>query len=144
MPRARPEWIGASPDTKIPPRVRLRIFERENGVCHLCKQRIQAGERWEANHDPAIIAGGQNRESMIFPAHVKCHKGHTKQATAEKAKVAAIRQRHLGIVNPPKMQSRGFDRISAKTANRKARASSKLPLPGPSAIARRVRVQNGE
>ena len=129
MSRTLPEWVGKTPDSKMPARIRLRIFERENGRCHLCQQQIQAGERWEANHDPALINGGENRESKIFPAHVKCHKEHTREATAEKAKVAAVRKKHLRIVDPPKMQSRGFNTKSKKSARREARASMKPSLP---------------
>jgi hypothetical protein len=107
----------------------LRIWERENGVCHLCELPIQAGEKWEANHDPALINGGENRESKIFPAHIKCHAGHTREAKAEKSKVAAVRKKHLRIIDPPKMQSRGFTTRSSKSARREQRASSKPSLP---------------
>jgi len=111
MARSVSEWIGKTPDTKIPPRVRLRIFEREKGICHLCKQPIQVGQKWEANHDPALINGGENRESMIFPAHDKCHKAHTAQAVAEKAKVAALRAKHIGAARPKgTIKSRGFEK----------------------------------
>lgn len=128
MTRAVAEWIGKTADTKIPPRVRLRIFERENGVCHLCQQPIQAGQKWEANHDPALINSGENRESKIFPAHVACHQVHTREAKAEKAKVAAIRQRHLGITRPTgKLRSPPFQK-SEKAAKREKAASTKQPL----------------
>jgi hypothetical protein len=143
MPRALPIWIGRDDNHRAPGKIRQRIFDREHGRCHLCEQPIQPGQKWDLDHVVALINGGENAEPNLKPAHRKCHKDKTARDVAEKAKVAAIRQRHLGIVTPPKMQSRGFDRISAKTANRKARASSKLPLPGLSAIARRVR-QIGE
>ena len=90
----------------------------------------------------AIINGGENAERNLKPAHRKCHKDKTARDVAEKAKVAAIRQRHLGIVNAPKLRGSPFPKTT-KSARREARASSKLPVSGPSAIARRVR-QIGE
>ena len=44
MPRALPEWIGKTDDSQAPPRVRVRCFERDKGVCHICKQKIKAGD----------------------------------------------------------------------------------------------------
>lgn len=100
MTRATPEWIGRTPDTKCPPRVRVRIFTRECGKCHACGQPIQTGEKWEADHRPALINGGENRESMMFPVHVKCHQYRTKADVAEKAKVAAVKAKHIGAKRP--------------------------------------------
>lgn len=128
MTRALPEWIGRTPDTKIPPRVRLRIWERENGVCHICKRQIQAGEKWQADHVKALVNGGEHREANLSPAHVKCHTGKTAQDVAEKAKVAAVRKKHLRIVDAPKMQGKPFPKTK-KSARREKRASSKPSLP---------------
>lgn len=76
---------------------RLRLFERDHGVCHLCEQRIQAGQKWEAEHRIPLALGGADDESNMAPAHVKCH---TKKTKADKGQIAkATRQRfgHLGI-----------------------------------------------
>jgi len=142
MPRALPIWIGRDDNHRAPGKVRQRVFDREHGRCHLCEQPIQPGEKWDLDHVVALINGGENAEPNLKPAHRKCHKDKTARDVAEKAKVAAIRQRHLGIVNPPKMHGASFPK-TIKSARREARASSKLPAPGPSAIARRVR-QIGE
>ena len=108
--RAVKEWIGATPDAKVPPRVRLRIFEREGGICHISKRKIMPGERWDLDHVPALINGGQNRESMLFPALKDKHKAKTKEDVAEKAAVAAKAKAHLSIKreSPRPLQSRGF------------------------------------
>jgi 5-methylcytosine-specific restriction enzyme A len=37
--RSIPEWIGKTPDSKIPPRVKLRIWERYEGRCHITKRK---------------------------------------------------------------------------------------------------------
>lgn len=41
--RSVPEWIGASPDTPVPPRVRARVFEAYGGICYRSGRKIMAG-----------------------------------------------------------------------------------------------------
>ncbi|MGQ3080643.1 MULTISPECIES: HNH endonuclease [Rhizobium/Agrobacterium group] len=99
MARIVDEWIGATDDQRAPPRVRERIFTRDS-TCHLCKCEIQTGQKWDLDHVTALINGGENRESNLKPAHRKCHVEKTALDVAEKAKVAAIRKKHLGITRP--------------------------------------------
>ncbi len=99
MTRSLDEWIGATDDQRAPPRVRERIFTRDN-TCHLCKCEIQTGQKWDLDHVVALINGGENREKNLRPAHRKCHVEKTALDLAEKAKVAAIRKKHLGITRP--------------------------------------------
>lgn len=101
--RTLDEWIGASPDAKIPPRVRLRVFERDNGKCHLTGRRIRAGEAWECDHIVALCNGGEHRETNLAPALSEPHKIKTKSDVREKAKIARLRKRHLGIKKPRTM-----------------------------------------
>lgn len=121
MPRPVAEWIGKTPQAKCPPRVRLRIFDREHGICHICKLPIKAGkEKWEGDHVPALINGGENRESKIFPAHVHCHKGKTAQDVAEKAKTDAMRMKDIGI---KREKAKISNRNDLRTKERKERVS---------------------
>lgn len=108
--RSVPEWIGATPDTPIPPRVRLRVFEAYGGVCYLSKRKIRAGDKWEAEHVIALANGGENRERNLAPALVEPHKAKTANDVAIKAKTDRIRKKHLGIAPAPtrKLQGRGF------------------------------------
>jgi len=99
MARTVDEWIGATDDQRAPPRVRERIFTRDS-TCHLCKCEIQVGQKWDLDHVKALINGGENRETNLRPAHRKCHVGKTALDLAEKAKVAAIRKKHIGITRP--------------------------------------------
>lgn len=109
MARAVTEWIGATPDTQAPPRVRLRIFEREKGICSLSGRKIAPGEKWQADHKIALINGGENRESNLFPALVDKHAEKTKRDVAEKSHIAGLAKHHLGIESPKvKIQSAGF------------------------------------
>jgi 5-methylcytosine-specific restriction endonuclease McrA len=117
--RTLSEWIGATPDTPIPPRVRLRVFEAHGGVCHISGRKIRAGEKWEADHVIALINGGENRESNLAPALSDKHKAKTAADVRQKADVARKRQKHLGIKTDSgrKLQSRGFDKTRRKKLN---------------------------
>jgi 5-methylcytosine-specific restriction protein A len=95
--RSLPEWIGATPDSKVPDRVRLRIFEREGGRCHLSGRRIVPGDLWDLDHKQALINGGEHRESNLFPALRDKHREKTAQDVAEKAASARVRSKHIGI-----------------------------------------------
>jgi len=98
--RKVPEWIGKTPDTPAPPRVRLRVFERHNGICYLSGRKIGAGDKWQLEHPLAIINGGENRESNLAPALVEPHKEKTAEDVKQKAKNDRVRKRHLGIKKP--------------------------------------------
>lgn len=114
MTRALPEWIGASDDAKVPPRVRVRIFERCGGVCHLSGRKIMAGEVWELDHVIALINGGEHRESNLAPALKAAHRAKTAEDVALKSKVARIKAKHLGVYpKGPKIPSRPFQKRRA-------------------------------
>jgi 5-methylcytosine-specific restriction endonuclease McrA len=87
MAREIEEWIGRSDDAKVPPRVRLRIFERERGICHLSGRKIKTGELWDLDHKIALCNGGEHRESNLFPALKDKHREKTKADVAEKSRI---------------------------------------------------------
>lgn len=97
MTRATDEWIGKTDDEAVPPRVRLRIFDKYNGTCYLSKRKIFLSDKWDLDHVIALANGGEHRESNLAPALVAAHKVKTKADVAEKAKVARVRKKHLGI-----------------------------------------------
>lgn len=137
MPRAVSEWIGKTPDAKVPPRVRLRIWNRENGVCHLSARKILTGDKWDLDHKIALVNGGEHRESNLFPALRDKHREKTKKDVAEKAKVAAMQAKHIGVASEkPKIANRGFPKIEKPRAIEK-RALAEI---GPSAMQRRFGV----
>lgn len=105
--RAVPEWIGKTPDSAIPPRVRLRVFERHGGVCHLSGRKIRAGDLWECDHVRALINGGEHRESNLAPALKDAHREKTNEDVALKSKIARVRLKHLGQWPKSKAQIRG-------------------------------------
>lgn len=106
MTREVPEWIGKTDDTPIPPRVKLRVFERHGGVCHISGRKIAAGEAWDCDHVLALINGGENREANLAPALKQPHREKTNADVALKSKTARIREKHLGIWPKPQGNSR--------------------------------------
>ena len=98
--RSVAEWIGKTPDAKIPDRVRLRIFLRVGGRCHITGRIIAPGEPWEAEHIIPLSMGGEHRESNLAPALVDPHRGKTGQEAADRAAARATRQKHIGIPRP--------------------------------------------
>jgi 5-methylcytosine-specific restriction endonuclease McrA len=102
------EWCGKTDDSKPAPYVRLRVFNKYDGICYLSKRKIVPGDKWDLEHVVALCNGGENRESNMAPALVAPHKIKTKQDRATKAKNDHVRMKHIGIREPSRLQSRGF------------------------------------
>jgi 5-methylcytosine-specific restriction protein A len=124
MSRAVDEWIATHDDQRVPPRVRLRVFERENGICHISGRKIATGEAWELEHKVSLILGGEHRETNLFPALAAPHREKTSAEMQVKSKIAKVRKKHLGITKPAgNIKSPGF----VKPA--KPERVGKTPLP---------------
>lgn len=97
--RGTAEWIGKTPETATPQRVKARIVDRQGGVCGCgCGVKLaMCGEPIEFDHTQALINGGENRESNIRALRPQCHKPKTRADVAEKSKVAKKRAAFLGI-----------------------------------------------
>lgn len=96
MSRSVQEWIGTTDDQPVPPRVRVRVFERHGGICAECGVRIRSGP-WVCDHFTALINGGANRESNLQPIHGRCDAVKTPRDVAIKSKNYRVRLRHLGL-----------------------------------------------
>lgn len=121
MARDVPEWQGKTPSSMPPSRVRLRIFDRAGGICHICKLPIKLGETWHADHVKALIEGGENRETNLAPAHAHCNLAKANGEKARKAKVARTRKKHIRVIEAKQsIQSAPFARSekAARKANR--------------------------
>lgn len=123
MARTVSEWIGKTDDHRAPGSVRDRIITRDNR-CHLCGLPVE-GKKWDLDHVKALINGGENRESNLRPSHIKCHKEKTALDVAEKAKVAAIRKKHLGITRP----AQSIKSAPFPTSEKAAKRATKPSLP---------------
>jgi len=98
--RAVEEWIGKTDDSPVPPRVRLRVFERFGGRCYLSGRLLRPGDPWEIEHVVALSNGGQHREANLAPVCAAAHKVKTAQDRRVKAKTDRIRKKHIGIRKP--------------------------------------------
>ena len=108
MARAVPEWVAPTDDTKIPDRVRQRIFDAHDGCCHVCDIQI-GGKLWNVDHRIAIANGGAHRESNLAPICIPCHKIKSRVDVGIKSKIAAVKARHTGVRQPTgTLQSKGF------------------------------------
>lgn len=96
MPRSVPEWIAATDDTPIPPRVKRRVAERQGGHCLLCETRTGL----EGDHIVALADGGENRESNVQMLCSKHHKIKTAREALERTKVRRMQSKHMGIKKP--------------------------------------------
>ena len=110
--RSVDEWIAKNDDQAIPPRVRLRVFARYEGICQLSKRRIAAGEAWDLDHIQALWRGGEHRETNLHPVLKQPHREKSAEEQSIQAKCDRIRKKHLGIFpqSKAKIQSRGFSR----------------------------------
>jgi 5-methylcytosine-specific restriction protein A len=100
MTRTPPEWIAKTDDSPIPQRVRLRVFQRYDGICHISGRKITVGDKWDCDHIIALCNGGEHRETNLAPALKEAHKKKTKDDVAIKAKSDRIAKKHYGITKP--------------------------------------------
>ncbi len=104
MARTLPEWIGRTPDSIPPPRVKLRVFQKYDGRCgchYSCLRKIRPGEAWDCDHKIALINGGLNRESNLRPVLRSHHEAKTASDLADKSKVYAMARKHVGPQDAP-------------------------------------------
>jgi 5-methylcytosine-specific restriction endonuclease McrA len=75
---------------------RYKIFEANQGFCHLCQLVIQIGEKWEVEHIIPLAMGGADEGANLAPAHKHCHAPKTVKDARDIAKVKRIAAKHVG------------------------------------------------
>ena len=98
--RKVPEWIGKTPDTKIPTRVILRVLEAYGGKCAETGVKIGPLGGWQMDHIIALANGGENRETNLQPLITIAHKEKTAGDVAQKSKDRRVKSKHLSIHKP--------------------------------------------
>lgn len=98
--RATDEWIGKTPDSPIPERVKERILERQEWRCAKTGADLRTVKKINFDHIIAIINGGPNRESNIAAIAEKEHKPKTRSDRAIRSKTASTVKAHYGLKNP--------------------------------------------
>jgi len=91
------EDLGTTPRKVLTPRQRLALFEAFKGICPLCEQRIQVGEKWIDEHMRALGLAGSNDWDNRAPVHEHCAKLKTKDDMARINKAKRQKMHHLGI-----------------------------------------------
>lgn len=95
--RELPEWIGKTPDTAIPARVKARIMAAQGDLCALCNQPFTPQNPPEFDHTESLVNGGENREGNLRALHRDCHRAKTNTDVAVKSKDARVRAKHFGL-----------------------------------------------
>ncbi|WP_395175100.1 HNH endonuclease [Roseibium alexandrii] len=108
--RSVEEWVGKHPDSKVPSKVRDRVFQRYKGRCYLSGMIIRVGDKWELHHKKALGLGGEHRESNLVPVLPDPHKEETAEQVGMISKADRIRMKHNGTwpSSQAKIRSRGF------------------------------------
>lgn len=95
------EWIGATDDTPVPPRVRLRVLDNFGQRCDInangCGRLIRPGDKWTCDHVKALINGGSNREKNLHPLCSWCVPAKDKADVAEKSNTYQKRLSYFGM-----------------------------------------------
>lgn len=79
-------------------RARVRIFQKNEGICYLCWLKIDpVKQRWVAEHIKPIWLGGADDESNMAPVHQQCAIDKTTSEAPIKAKSDRIIATRLGI-----------------------------------------------
>lgn len=98
MSRTVKEWLGATPDTPVPPRVKLRVFYRGNKCCAGCGRPLTPTDLKICDHIKALINGGENRESNLQTLGAACcNPDKTAADVAEKSAVYKKAVKHQGF-----------------------------------------------
>lgn len=107
---------------------RLRIWERDGGICYLCGKKVLAGQPWDAEHVKAWTIYEDDSDENLKVAHKEvCHKAKTdadmkivhksnRQGLIKGQQARLIRRGH-GLIQSrnewpkgQKLQSRGFQK----------------------------------
>ena len=107
--RSVEEWVGATPDAKVPASVRLRILRRYEGKCYLTKIIIADGQQFDLEHLKPLEEGGEHRESNLAPVLRLAHEIKTAAERKRQAKADRVAKKAHGLVEAKqKIQSAGF------------------------------------
>lgn len=111
MSRSLDEWEGKTADTAIPDRVRLRVFQRANGLCGSCRRPIRGGETWTLEHVIALInwritadKPHGNRESNLGVTCCNCLAPKNAADVAIKSETYTMAKKHI-LPRKPKGRS---------------------------------------
>ena len=114
MPERAP--VEIPPRKALTPKQRAELFATHKGVCHLCGEKIKAGELWDDEHVIQRWVSGDDSLANRRPAHrIKCHPAKTANDAGDRAKIKRIQDRENGTRRERKaIPSPGFSAKSRK------------------------------
>lgn len=81
-----PNGVATARASRLPPSLRLRVFDRDGGVCVLCGQAVRRFARYrgdmsvgEVDHVVAVSRGGQNEPANLRLLCLSCNRGKSNQ-----------------------------------------------------------------
>ena len=94
----------------LSPKQRAELFATHKGVCHLCGDKIKAGEPWDDEHMVQRWVSGDDSLANRRPAHrLECHPAKTANDAGDRAKIKRLIARAGGTRRERKpIPSRGF------------------------------------
>jgi 5-methylcytosine-specific restriction enzyme A len=85
--------VATTARKKLTPTQRLRIWERDKGVCCLCSEKIDGvREPWILEHVRALELGGADEPANMGPAHKACADAKTNGPTGDHARAAKAKR----------------------------------------------------
>ena len=82
---------------RISTTTRVKIFTKDDGICHLCNMKVLPGQEWDVSHEVPLEAGGADDMTNWRVAHRKCHRKHTAEVDIPViAKLKRVSARHIG------------------------------------------------
>lgn len=99
--------VGTTP-RNLSRRDKLRIWERDKGVCQSCKRQLGAGDKWICEHLRALENGGSNDDANLAVFCEPCAGAKTRDDHATAAKAKRQKARSLGIRKAPTLKGAPF------------------------------------
>ena len=95
---------------------RAKMFRDHDGICCICKEKIQVTEKWIDEHERALAMGGTNDPDNRGPAHKACAKIKTKDDMGQIAEAKRREAKYIGATRTKqKIASRGFGSFKSNT-----------------------------
>lgn len=115
--RAVNEWIADHPDQDIPKRVKVRIWERCEGRCHITGAKIDAvRDQFDFEHIRRLADDGEHRELNIALALRIPHRAKTARENSDGAKADRARLKHMGLWKKSKRPLRSRNTLKGRNA----------------------------
>ena len=117
--------VGTTP-RNLTRRDKLRVWERDKGVCQSCKRQLTAADKWICEHVRALENGGTNDDANLAVFCEPCAAVKTPKDHATAAKAKRQKQRSLGIRKEPTLKGAGFTPAAPQRKASKIEPGSKL------------------